>query len=265
MRVRPSEIIAATTTSAKGARRMDAFMKLSREAQVVIGGAVLLLIISFFDWQQVSSSGDTQRRRERVAWRRLPRRPAHHRADRVGGRAPLRRRLGRLARRRCRLRGLALLVALFTVIYFLTHTDRAALAGVGRPDPRDRDRGRRGHARSQAEGVQMPAMGEELHRRAAPPRPAAAWSDSRPAGESTALVRRQHGRVRRRVRRVRDVEPPRLAGGRVHTARPPERPATPRRFRRRSGAALARRIVEPSRPLARTRRPSTRPARRGGP
>jgi len=33
---------------------MDAFMKLSREAQVVIGGSLLLLIIMFFDWQQVT-------------------------------------------------------------------------------------------------------------------------------------------------------------------------------------------------------------------
>jgi hypothetical protein len=33
---------------------MDALNKLSREVQVVIGGAVLYLIFSFFDWQQVS-------------------------------------------------------------------------------------------------------------------------------------------------------------------------------------------------------------------
>src|SRR5438132_7190847 len=38
---------------AKGARRMDAFMKLSREAQVVLGGGVLLLILSFLNWQGI--------------------------------------------------------------------------------------------------------------------------------------------------------------------------------------------------------------------
>jgi hypothetical protein len=30
---------------------MDAFMKLSREAQIVLGGAVLYVILSFFHWQ----------------------------------------------------------------------------------------------------------------------------------------------------------------------------------------------------------------------
>lgn len=33
---------------------MDVLTKLSREAQIVLGGAVLLLILSFLDWQQVS-------------------------------------------------------------------------------------------------------------------------------------------------------------------------------------------------------------------
>jgi hypothetical protein len=33
---------------------MDALSKLSREAQVVLGGLVLFVIISFFDWQSVS-------------------------------------------------------------------------------------------------------------------------------------------------------------------------------------------------------------------
>lgn len=36
---------------------MDAFMKLSREVQVVLAGSVLYLIASFLDWQQVSFSG----------------------------------------------------------------------------------------------------------------------------------------------------------------------------------------------------------------
>jgi len=35
---------------------MDGLSKLSREAQVVIGGGVLLLILSFLDWQQLSFS-----------------------------------------------------------------------------------------------------------------------------------------------------------------------------------------------------------------
>ncbi len=38
---------------------MDAFSKLSREAQVVLVGCLLLLILSFFDWQQVSFGGIT--------------------------------------------------------------------------------------------------------------------------------------------------------------------------------------------------------------
>ena len=33
---------------------MDAFSKLSREAQVVLGGGVVLLILSFFPWQEYS-------------------------------------------------------------------------------------------------------------------------------------------------------------------------------------------------------------------
>ena len=33
---------------------MDVWKRLSREAQVVLGGTVLFVIISFFDWQQVS-------------------------------------------------------------------------------------------------------------------------------------------------------------------------------------------------------------------
>lgn len=33
---------------------MDVLSKLSREAQIVLGGGVLLLVFSFFDWQQVS-------------------------------------------------------------------------------------------------------------------------------------------------------------------------------------------------------------------
>ena len=36
---------------------MDGLMKLPRDVQVVLGGAVLLLIDSFLDWQQVSLAG----------------------------------------------------------------------------------------------------------------------------------------------------------------------------------------------------------------
>lgn len=36
---------------------MDALMKLSRHAQMVLGGGVVLLILSFLDWQQVSFNG----------------------------------------------------------------------------------------------------------------------------------------------------------------------------------------------------------------
>jgi hypothetical protein len=43
---------------------MDALMKLSREVQIVLGGAVLYLIFSFFDWQQVSYLGVSAGRSE---------------------------------------------------------------------------------------------------------------------------------------------------------------------------------------------------------
>jgi hypothetical protein len=43
---------------------MDSFKNLSREAQVVLGGAVLYLIFSFLDWQQVSGFGITVGRSE---------------------------------------------------------------------------------------------------------------------------------------------------------------------------------------------------------
>src|SRR6266700_2264382 len=43
---------------------MDMLTKLSRETQIVLGGAVLYLIFSFFDWQQVSGFGVTVGRSE---------------------------------------------------------------------------------------------------------------------------------------------------------------------------------------------------------
>jgi hypothetical protein len=36
---------------------MDGFMKLSRQAQIVLGGAALYVILSFFNWQEVSIGG----------------------------------------------------------------------------------------------------------------------------------------------------------------------------------------------------------------
>lgn len=38
---------------------METLSKLPRDLQIVLGGTVLYLIISFFDWQQVSFSGIT--------------------------------------------------------------------------------------------------------------------------------------------------------------------------------------------------------------
>ena len=102
---------------------MDGFMKLSREAQVVLVCAVLLLIISFFDWQQVSYLGITAGASEwhgigflaglltiaLIAWEGM----------RLFG---VKVSLGSLSDGLVSV-GLALLVALLTVIYFLTHTD----------------------------------------------------------------------------------------------------------------------------------------------
>lgn len=36
---------------------MDGFMKLSRQAQLVLGGSALYVILSFFNWQEVSIGG----------------------------------------------------------------------------------------------------------------------------------------------------------------------------------------------------------------
>ena len=102
---------------------MDGFMKLSREAQVVLVSAVLLLIISFFDWQQVSYLGISAGANEwhgigllaglltiaLIVWEGM----------RLFG---VKISLGSLSDGLVSV-GLALLVALFTVIYFLTHTD----------------------------------------------------------------------------------------------------------------------------------------------
>ncbi len=102
---------------------MDALMKLSREVQIVLGGAVLYLIISFFDWQQVSAFGITAGRSEwagigilagllaiaLLAWEvmRL-----------LGVKIPT----GAVSEGLVSV-GLALLLAVFTVITFLTHSE----------------------------------------------------------------------------------------------------------------------------------------------
>lgn len=100
---------------------MDFVKKLSREVQVVLGGAVLYLIFSFFDWQQVSGFGITVGRTEwtgigivagLVAIALL----AWEAARLLGIKVPL----GELSEGIVSL-GIALLLALFTVITFATH------------------------------------------------------------------------------------------------------------------------------------------------
>ncbi len=100
---------------------MDALKGLSREAQVVLGGAALYVIFSFFAWQQFSFSG-----------LRLPVSEWKGIGIVAGllGFAVLAWELGRLVDADVRLGslsvgfvslGLALLLAVFTVITFLTH------------------------------------------------------------------------------------------------------------------------------------------------
>ena len=102
---------------------MDAFMKLSREVQVVLGGAVLYIIFSFFDWQQVSAFGISAGLTEwhgigviaallaivLLAWE-------------VGRVLQFKIELGSLTPGLISV-GLALLLLLFTVITFLSHNE----------------------------------------------------------------------------------------------------------------------------------------------
>ena len=134
---------------------MDVLSKLSREAQVVLGGGVVLLILSFFDWQSYSfgiySGGFNE-------WRGI---------GFLAGLLILAL-LGWEAARAFGVKlpdgqvsiglvsvGLALLVALLTVIYFLTH-------GAGRSWPAWGGLivalvvGAAAVMRARAEGVQMP-------------------------------------------------------------------------------------------------------------
>jgi len=100
---------------------MDSLKGLSREVQVVLGGGVLYLIFSFLDWQQVSGFGVTVGRSEwngvgiiagLLAIALLLWEAARLFAVKVP--------LGSLSEGLVSL-GIALLLALFTVITFLTH------------------------------------------------------------------------------------------------------------------------------------------------
>jgi hypothetical protein len=136
---------------------MDGFMKMSREAQVVLVSAVLLLIISFFDWQQVSFMGISAGAN---AWHGIGVLAGLLTIALIAWEGMLlfgvKMSLGSVSEGLVSA-GLALLVALLTVIYFLTHTDAQhwpaylglilaiaiAVAAV---------------MRIRKEGVQMPAM-----------------------------------------------------------------------------------------------------------
>ena len=101
---------------------MDVLTKLSREAQIVLGGGVLLLILSFFDWQQVTIFNITGGINEwhgigifavllviaMLVWE-------------VARLMAVKVQLGGLSEGLVSV-ALALLVALFTVITFLTHS-----------------------------------------------------------------------------------------------------------------------------------------------
>jgi hypothetical protein len=100
---------------------VDSVKNLSREVQLVLGGGVLYLIISFLDWQQVSAFGITAGRSEwsgigviagLVAIALLLWEAARLFAVKVS--------LGTLSEGLVSV-GLALLLALFTVITFATH------------------------------------------------------------------------------------------------------------------------------------------------
>jgi len=136
---------------------MDVLSKLSREAQVILGGGVLLLILSFFDWQSYSigiySGGFNEWRGigflagllilALLGWEA---------ARAFGVKLPD----GQVSNGLVSV-GLAMLVVLFTVIYFLTH-------GAARSWPAWGGLivalvvGAAAVMRARAEGVQMPQM-----------------------------------------------------------------------------------------------------------
>ena len=166
---------------------MDALMKLSREAQVVLGGGVVLLILSFLNWQQVSYLGfsagfDEWRGIGLLAGLLIFALLGWEAARIFGVKLPA----GAVSDGLVSV-GLALLLALFTVIYFLTH-------GAARNWPA------RGGLlvvlvvaaaavmRAKGEGVQMPAMGSSSSGGgAAPPSggTGSAGGDMGSSGEST--------------------------------------------------------------------------------
>jgi hypothetical protein len=100
---------------------MDVLKNLSREVQVVLGGAVLYLIFSFLDWQQVSGFGFTVGRTEWtgigiVAGLLVIALLLWETARLFSVKVPV----GQLSEGLVSV-GLALLLALFTVITFATH------------------------------------------------------------------------------------------------------------------------------------------------
>jgi hypothetical protein len=111
---------------------MDVLKKLSRETQVVLGGGLLYLIVSFLDWQQVSGFGITVGRTEWngigiIAGLLVIALLVWEAARLFAVKVPL----GGLSEGLVSV-GLALLLALFTVITFATHgTARHWPAWVG--------------------------------------------------------------------------------------------------------------------------------------
>jgi hypothetical protein len=173
---------------------MDALMKLSREVQVVLGGAVLYVIFSFFDWQQVSAGPFTYGRSEwsgigviaallaivLVVWE-------------IGRMIEFKIELGSLTPGLISI-GLALLLLLFTVITFLSHSAArhwpawiglllSIVIAVA------------AFKRAQGEGVEMPkniaiggagGSGSTTTSSPPPPPPAAPSSEPAPSSDQTA-------------------------------------------------------------------------------
>jgi hypothetical protein len=140
---------------------MDVLTKLSREAQIVLGGGLLLLIISFFDWQQVSfnvigisgSAGLTEWHGIGILAVLLVIAMLVWEVLRL---LAVRMQLGGLSEGLVSV-ALALLVALFTVITFLTHsTARHWPAWIGLIVALVVAAA--ALARARGEGVQMPEM-----------------------------------------------------------------------------------------------------------
>lgn len=136
---------------------MEFFQKLSREVQIILVGGVLYVIFSFFDWQQVSAFGYTAGRSEWAGLGIVAGLLAIALLVWEGARLMgVKISTGSLSEGLISI-GLALLLALFTIITFLTHSEARhwpawiglilaiviAVAAFGR---------------ARAEGVQMPEM-----------------------------------------------------------------------------------------------------------